>query len=328
MNKPIGKNQFGTPYTTETFIVRAKETFGDIHDYSKVDYINMNTKVTIICPIHSEFSIQPSSYLTSTCGCPKCGKIEGGRKGRLTKENFLIRAVEVHGDKYGYEDVDFELSTDNVIIHCNCGTTFEQLATVHLSGCGCPTCASIATSSSHLYDTKMFVETAIKKHGNKFDYSLVNYTHHKDKIAITCKKHDLLYIQQASTHLTGKGGCPICRYEDAKPRWSKSEWVDSQKGRISKLYVVKFKTENVEFIKIGITHTKINKRLYPILKKISGTMEQIKVIESSDANKIYELELESKRSLKEYKFTPDIAFSGKTECYKIVPEVLSYINNL
>ena len=42
----------GNKLTTEEFIKRAIEKHGDRYDYSKVDYKNIGTKVTIICPIH------------------------------------------------------------------------------------------------------------------------------------------------------------------------------------------------------------------------------------------------------------------------------------
>jgi hypothetical protein len=39
----------------ESFIIKAKEVHGDKYDYSKVEYVNSSTDVTIICPIHGEF---------------------------------------------------------------------------------------------------------------------------------------------------------------------------------------------------------------------------------------------------------------------------------
>ena len=36
----------------DKFIEKCKERFGDLYDYSKVDYINNDTKVIIICPTH------------------------------------------------------------------------------------------------------------------------------------------------------------------------------------------------------------------------------------------------------------------------------------
>lgn len=41
--------------TTSDFIVRAKNVHGTFFDYSKVEYINMHTKVKIIDPEYGEF---------------------------------------------------------------------------------------------------------------------------------------------------------------------------------------------------------------------------------------------------------------------------------
>ena len=38
--------------TTEQFIIKAMLFHGDKYDYSKVDYINNKTKITIICKEH------------------------------------------------------------------------------------------------------------------------------------------------------------------------------------------------------------------------------------------------------------------------------------
>ena len=59
-----------------------------------------------------------------------------------------------------------------------------------------------------MYDTKKFIEKATEKHGNKYDYSLANYTLSKDKIKIVCKKHGI-FEQLPSKHLIGRG-CPVC----------------------------------------------------------------------------------------------------------------------
>ena len=48
--------------TTADFVERAKKSHGDKYDYSKVDYINGTTKVTIICPKHGEFQQAPSLH--------------------------------------------------------------------------------------------------------------------------------------------------------------------------------------------------------------------------------------------------------------------------
>jgi hypothetical protein len=56
----------------ESFIEKAKQIHGEKFDYSKVNYINSQTKVSIICPIHGEFEMLPNAHLRGE-GCKKCG---------------------------------------------------------------------------------------------------------------------------------------------------------------------------------------------------------------------------------------------------------------
>lgn len=56
-------------YTTEEFIEKAKQIHGNKYDYSKVKYINAQTKVCIICPIHGEFWQTPYKHLNLKEGC-------------------------------------------------------------------------------------------------------------------------------------------------------------------------------------------------------------------------------------------------------------------
>lgn len=62
-------------YTNETFIKKATEKYGNKYTYDKVNYINSQTKVCIICPEHGEFYIRPADYLRGY-GCPKCSNIK------------------------------------------------------------------------------------------------------------------------------------------------------------------------------------------------------------------------------------------------------------
>jgi len=60
-------------FTTDEIIKSFQERRGDRYDYSKVDYKNDGTKVTIICPDHGEFLQVPNSHKKGV-GCPKCRK--------------------------------------------------------------------------------------------------------------------------------------------------------------------------------------------------------------------------------------------------------------
>ena len=56
--------------TTPDFIKNAIEIHGDKYDYSKVNYINAQTKVCIICSEHGEFWQTPHNHITNKAGCP------------------------------------------------------------------------------------------------------------------------------------------------------------------------------------------------------------------------------------------------------------------
>jgi hypothetical protein len=78
----------------DEFIARAKlihEPKGRFYDYSKVVYINKNTPVEIICPIHGSFMQRPHDHLSKRAGCPKC-------KNRMTNEEF-IKSISEEGEE-------------------------------------------------------------------------------------------------------------------------------------------------------------------------------------------------------------------------------------
>ena len=59
---------------SELFISKANKIHGNRYNYSKVNYINAKTKITIICRDHGEFYQTPSNHL-SNYNCQKCAKI-------------------------------------------------------------------------------------------------------------------------------------------------------------------------------------------------------------------------------------------------------------
>lgn len=58
-------------------------------------------------------------------------------------------------------------------------------------------------------NTKEFIEKAKKIHGDKYDYSKVEYVHNKLKVCIVCPKHGEFW-QRPHDHLRSNG-CPKCK---------------------------------------------------------------------------------------------------------------------
>jgi hypothetical protein len=124
--------------TTKSFIEKAQNVHGFKYDYSKTEYINAKTKVTIICPIHGEFKQLPNNHLKYNCN--KCGNITAGLNGSLTTDKFVEKAKLVHGNKYNYSKVVYTKSKNKVVIICPKHGEFRQTPSDHLQSRGCPSC--------------------------------------------------------------------------------------------------------------------------------------------------------------------------------------------
>lgn len=188
--------------TQEEFIRRAREVHGDRYDYSKVVYINQNTKVCIICPEHGEFEQTPLSHIYQRSGCPKC-------KGRVLTTGEVVQLFrEKHGDRYDYSKVEYKKMHEKVCIICPEHGEFEQTPSKHLSGQGCPLCGIESRIEKRIMSKESFIEKANKIHNNKYDYSNVSFTNTHQVISIICPQHGN-FEQMAYIHLQGHG-CPKC----------------------------------------------------------------------------------------------------------------------
>ena len=63
-------------YTTEFFIERAINIFGDFYSYEKTIYKKSKEKLVVTCRQHGDFYITPNSFLNGK-GCPKCNMSSG-----------------------------------------------------------------------------------------------------------------------------------------------------------------------------------------------------------------------------------------------------------
>jgi len=84
---------------TEYFIEKAKKVHGDKYDYAKVDYIDSQTKVSIICSEHGEFEQQPNNHLFDN-GCPICKE----SKGEKTINKLLTESGIDFTPQYKFDD--------------------------------------------------------------------------------------------------------------------------------------------------------------------------------------------------------------------------------
>lgn len=125
---------------------------------------------------------------------------------KKTFEEFVQLANIKHNNKYEYDEYSYNNwdKLKRIKIICPIHGEFWQTPYNHLQGCGCPYCAGkIQTTESNIERFKNI-------HGNKYDYSKVEYKNNSTKVCIICPEHGEFW-QTPHNHLNGKG-CPFCGF--------------------------------------------------------------------------------------------------------------------
>jgi Zn finger protein HypA/HybF involved in hydrogenase expression len=111
------------------------------YDYSKVDYINSETKVEIICKEHGSFFMKPKEHIHKNQGCPKCGKESMSNIHRKNLSILIDEFNKVHKNYYDYSMVSYKNNNTKIEIICKEHGIFKQTPKSHLRGDRCPKCS-------------------------------------------------------------------------------------------------------------------------------------------------------------------------------------------
>lgn len=188
---------------------------------------------------------------------------------KLTTEEFVQKAREVHGDKYDYSKVEYKGATTKICIICPEHGEFEQKPCMHLYGNGCFSCGVASRSSNNRSNNDIFIRKSREVHGDKYDYSKVEYKNATTKVCIICREDSHgEFFQVPSSHLRGVG-CPLCgitknkglkttkdfikdarRVHGGKYDYSKVEYKDST----TKVCIICNEKGHGEFYQVASTH--------------------------------------------------------------------------
>ena len=197
--------------TTEEFIIKSKSIFGDLYDYSKVDYNGNKVKVELICKEHGSFLVRPDSHLSKRYGCNKCSI--KNRVNASRNKNWLNDCIKVHGDRYDYSNVEYINNKKKVEIICKEHGSFFMKLNSHISQRqNCPRCYRVL-------NTEDFIKKSKKVHNELYDYSKSVYVDAREKVIVTCKLHSDFLISPYC-HLQGQG-CSRCRISKGELKISK-----------------------------------------------------------------------------------------------------------
>lgn len=124
---------------------------------------------------------------------------------KLTTNDFIEKARNVHGNRYLYSKVNYVDAKTKVCIICPEHGEFWQNPHNHITNkAGCPHCSKFHKR----YNTDSFIELSKEKHGDKYDYSKIEYINTRTKVCIICPKHGEFW-QTPVKHMNGQG-CPKC----------------------------------------------------------------------------------------------------------------------
>lgn len=286
----------------ELFIKRSKEKHNNFYSYEKtVEPKSVKDKIIVTCPIHGDFETTFDTHVNKGCGCPKCSGVHSP-----SAEEFIEKVKKIHeGKNYDFSKTVYKNAKTKVIVTCHEKDIFGsehgdfEIRPDHLRhGVGCPKCA-------HRYlTTEEVIEMAKNVHGEKYDYSLVEYHNdNSERLPIICHECDEngnehgIFAPVWSSHLMGVG-CPKC---NGGVKFGKEKFIEDAKRihgnkyNYDKFIYVNAKTGGIitcprhgDFVQSPYLHTKM-KRGCPKCK--SSRLESIVINALNRLGIIYEYQV-------------------------------------
>lgn len=165
---------------------------------------NIHTKTKWMCSFGHIFEM-PYSDIQGGHGCRFCGREQANSKTRTSIQEYHALA-----SKSGLVWCDTELPKN---VRCKtkwlCPNGHVYAASFRAMSItrGCPQCRNLHGGQNRS-STKNFIRSAKEVHGDKFDYSKVEYQKSTIEVEIICAKHGGFW-QKPANHLQGYG-CPYC----------------------------------------------------------------------------------------------------------------------
>lgn len=218
----------------ELFIKQSHIKHMNKFDYSLVNFINKDTKVTIICPQKHIFIQSPRKHLSGQ-GCPQCCI---NRK--VTHDEFIKRIKTIFGSQYDLSKLNFKNFQTKVTIGCQIHGFYDVNPNVLMRGGHCFKCALTYTSEE-------FIKLMYKNWGDEFDFSTVKYIDSNTPIEFKCKNGHILRRTPRNVSSSIKPVCDFCQnilipinFDDFK---EKAKRVHNNKYNYDNVLYVNFSTK-------------------------------------------------------------------------------------
>lgn len=161
---------------------------------------------------------------------------------------------------------------------------------------------------------EQFVETSIKIHNQKYDYSKVVYSSNKNKVCIICPVHGE-FMQTPNDHIGGHG-CRKCSEENHSNYNMKDSFTEENKNKPLDFYVINLSSSDESFIKVGVS--KQTKLRHINIKTKSGYDYSPFLIFPCTVQEATVIERDVLSSLRQgYRYIPKVKFPGYKECLSL-----------
>ena len=209
-----------TKMSNQEFINKSKEKFGENKFEYLSEYKSMYEELLLKCnDCGSIFKVTPFNHLYSNKfgGCDVCYS-KHKHKLKVTLDEFIRRAMNVHGDSYNYDKIisenqyDGMNSSTKLDIFCNkCRKFFKQTASDHVtSGSGCLECAMKLIGDKNKTKTEDIFNRLHDKFGNLYKSNKIEYKNNKTPITLVCPIHGDFSIYVSPSKIDRSCGCPDC----------------------------------------------------------------------------------------------------------------------
>ena len=199
-----------TRFTKEQFIDYVKNTHDDLENYDfanlpeKFDLSHYVNLISLVCKRHGEFKIRYIDFLNGDT-CPYCS-------GKLKTDEQIRKELSILHPELDFSMTNFSEHDEKYRVTVRCpkhGLNSVKYYNLIYGQGGCPECGNEKMREKERITKEEFIKKASNVHGNKYDYSKVNYVNARTKVEIICPKHGSFFVMP--TNFTDKkSGCPIC----------------------------------------------------------------------------------------------------------------------
>jgi len=144
------------------------------------------------------------------------------------QKRFIEKSVTIHGDRFDYQSSNYKNIDTKIEIRCiKHNTVFHQSPYNHMKGReGCLKCINESKSKRLSWTLDEFISAAVNVHGDRYDYSKVDYQGGRIPVCIVCLIHGEFYMSP-SNHIHNKHNCYKCSLitRGSKRRKSISQFI-------------------------------------------------------------------------------------------------------